>query len=264
MGGGEEPGAPLTRFILPFGDAVQRGSAEGPNVLSNAGTLALWAAIPSLSLSSVGLALKESVVIRRLISSIAVAALVSAAVPSTVKAQHAGGSATRVLSVAPAEAEQFAFLVGRWEVKVTPKATTLATRIHGVPKLTGVWKAWRAVDGFGIEDELRIVDGSGNPNSLSHTMRVYAAAQGKWTQTAIDVYRVRWTTATGEWKDGAMQLRSAGRDAEGNAYVQRVRFYDITPTTFKYQADRSMDGERTWETAVLRMEATRVAATAPR
>lgn len=202
-----------------------------------------------------------------------VAALVSLVVlASPSVAQHGGGAvggavggaAPRTVSAAPREAAQFDFLIGQWEVTVTPKATTLATRIHGVPKLSAVWKAWRAMDGFGIDDELRIVDGSGNPNAFLRSTRLYDATQRVWSQMSLDVYRARYTPATATWAKGEMQIRSAGRDADGSAYVQRVRFYDITPTSFKYQADRSSDGEKSWETAVLRMTARRVAATAPR
>lgn len=179
--------------------------------------------------------------------------------------QHgSGGGSARPASAAPAEAEQFAFMVGSWEVTVMPKVNSLAARIHGQPKLLGTWKAWRAFDGFGIEDELRIIDGSGNPASLTHTMRLFDAAQGKWTQTTLDVYRGRFTAASGTFRDGEIVLRSASRDNEGKPVIQRVRFYDITATGFKSQTDRSYDGERTWDEAVIRIEATRVAATAPR
>lgn len=198
--------------------------------------------------------------LRRSLLALAVLALL----PAAAYPQHDGGGAARMTTAAPSEAGQFAFLVGQWEVTVTPQATSLAAKIHGAPKLMGSWKAWRALDGFGIEDELRIVDGSGNPSALAHTVRFYDAAQSRWTQTSLDVYRGRFTPATGEWVEGEMRIRSVGRDAEGTPYVQRVRFYDITPTGFKYQADRSMDGERTWERAVVRMEARRVAAAAPR
>lgn len=177
--------------------------------------------------------------------------------------QHAGAPA-RAAGTPPSEAEQFSFLVGQWDVTVMPKASSLGARIHGQPKLLGVWKAWRALDGFGVEDELRIVDASGNPATFSHTVRFYDAAQQRWSQSSLDVYRGRFTTAHGRFEDGTITLRSVGRDADGRGYVQRARFYDITPTGFKYQADRSEDGERTWEEAVLRMEARRVAASAPR
>lgn len=182
----------------------------------------------------------------------------------TLRAQQHGGAPARPLVAAPKEAEQFAFLVGQWEVTVMPKVSSLAARIHGQPKLVGSWKAWKALDGFGIEDELRIIDASGNPNALTHTVRMYDAAQSRWTQTSVDVYRARFTTANGTFADGAITLRSVGRDAEGKPFVQRTRFYDITATSFKWQSDRSMDGERTWEEGVLRMEARRVAASAPR
>jgi hypothetical protein len=191
-------------------------------------------------------------------------ALSTLAMPAALAAQHSGGAAPRVTTAAPQEAAQLAWLVGQWDVTVMPKATSLATKIHGMPKLSGTWKVWRAFDGFGIEDELRIIDASGNPNALSNTMRIFDPAQGRWTQSTLDVYRGRFTTATGTWSDGEFTLRSVGRDAEGTPYVQRTRFHDITPTSFKYQADRSTDGERTWETAVLRIDATRVAASAPR
>jgi len=182
---------------------------------------------------------------------------------SPALAQHSGGAA-RTNNAVPREATQFDFLVGQWEVTITPKANSLATRIHGVPRLTGIWKAWRAMDGLGIEDELRIVDGSGNPNALLRATRLYDVTGRKWTQMSTDVYRARFTQASAEWVNGEMRVRSMGREADGAAYVQRVRYYDITPTSFKYQADRSFDGELTWETAVLRMDARRVAATAPR
>ena len=199
---------------------------------------------------------------RRSLEALALLAVVL--LPAALRAQHAGGGAAGSTSTAPKEAEQFAFLVGQWEVTVMPKVSSLVATLHGQPKLLGTWKAWRAFDGFGVEDELRIIDASGNPNALSHSMRIYDATLGKWTQTSLDVYRGRFTTATGAWAQNALSLRSVGRDAEGKPFVQRSRFYDITATSFKYEVDRSNDGERTWETGVVRMEAKRVAASAAR
>lgn len=202
---------------------------------------------------------------RRLVRSILVLVTASA-LPTLADAQHgnAPAAAPRLTNVAPAEAAQLDFLIGQWEVVVTPQATSMAARIHGAPTLLGTWKAWKVLDGFGVEDELRIVDRSGNPNSLTHALRLYDAAEKRWTQVTFDAYRGRTTPAAGEWVNGEYWVRSTGRDAEGKPYVQRARFHDITADGFKYVADRSSDGERTWETAVLRMEARRVAASAPR
>jgi len=187
------------------------------------------------------------------------------AVPATITAQH--GARVRAAAPAlapPAEASQFNFLIGQWEVVARPQATGLAAKIHGAPRILGTWKAWRGLDGWGIEDELRLVDGSGNPLSLSHAVRVFDAAGRRWSSSLLDVYRGRFTAATAEWRDGEMHLTSRGTDPEGKAYQSRTRFHDITPNGFKYQQDRSLDGGRTWNEAVLKIEAKRVAAVAPR
>jgi hypothetical protein len=189
------------------------------------------------------------------------------AVISTTPAfgQHAAAPAgSAPATTAPREASQFDFLVGQWEITVRPLATGLAQRIHGSPRLLGTWKAWRAMDNWGIEDEMRIVDGSGNPSSLSHTLRVFDAAARKWSYTTVDVYRGRITTASGEWQNNRMVLSSRGTDNEGRTYQNRSTFSDITPNGFKFQQDRSFDEGRTWTEGVLRIEAKRTAAAATR
>ena len=176
-------------------------------------------------------------------------------------AQHAGAAprspSAPPIHVAPAEAKQFDFLVGEWEVVVRPKASGLAQRIHGAPRILGTWKATRALDGWGIEDDLKLMDGSGNPTTLSHAVRVYDAAARRWSQTSLDVYRGRFSTATSEWRNGEMVTTSRGTDQEGKSFVTRTRYYDITATSFKFQQDRSYDDGRTWEEGVLRIEAKR-------
>ena len=182
------------------------------------------------------------------------------ALPGTVVAQHAPAPrspSAPPVHVAPAEAKQFDFIVGEWEVVVRPKATGLAQRIHGVPRILGTWKGTRALDGWGIEDDLKLMDGSGNPISLNHAVRVYDATARRWSQTSLDVYRGRFTSATGEWRNGEMVLTSRGTDQEGKPFVTRTRYYDISPKSFKFQQDRSYDDGRTWEEGVLRIEAQR-------
>jgi hypothetical protein len=181
--------------------------------------------------------------------------------PALLAAQHPGGGApTRSV---PAEAKQFDFLLGHWELVVKPAATSLGQRIHGVPKMLGTWKAWRALDGWGITDELRITDESGNPRSLSHAVRMYDPTARRWTISMADVYRSTFAASTAEWKDNRMQTASKGTDAEGKPYVARARYSDITPTSFRFQQERSVDDGKTW-TLTLTIDAKRVAAVAPR
>jgi len=185
-----------------------------------------------------------------------------AAAPIAAAAQHAGGSPAPS-TVAPREASQFDFLIGQWQLEVRPAISSLAARIHGVPKLIGTWKAWRAVDGFGIEDELRISDESGNPKTLAHAVRVYDAAARRWTTSTLDVYRAVFGTSTGEWAENQMTAALRGTDKDGKPSMTRTRFSDITPTSFKFIQERSADDGRTW-TETLRIQAKRSAATAAR
>ena len=182
------------------------------------------------------------------------------AAPTSAPAQHGGAPSIRS---APKEASQYDFLVGQWDLVVRPAVSGLAAKIHGVPKMAGTWKAWRAFDGFGVEDELRITDESGNPRSLSHAMRYYDATTKRWNTSQLDVYRGTFTQSMAEWKDGTMVTTGHGTDAEGKVYATRAKYYDITPTSFRFRIERSTDeGKSSSES--LGIDAKRVAATATR
>ena len=186
-----------------------------------------------------------------------------ALLPGIVVGQHAGG-APPLVTRAPAEASQYDFLVGQWELTVKPQATTLAARIHGMPKMSGTWKAWRALDGWGIEDELRIVDASGNAQAFTHFTRMYDPTAKHWEVSAVDPYHARITAYTAEWRGNEMVGTAQGTDADGKPYLTRTRVFSIAANSFRYQQDRSTDGGKSWAEGVLTIEAKRVAAAAPR
>ncbi|MDP2957778.1 MAG: hypothetical protein Q8N53_15235 [Longimicrobiales bacterium] len=192
------------------------------------------------------------------------ALLGAVASPVPAAAQHVGGSqptATRP----PAEASQYDFLLGQWDLVVEPQVSSLAARVHGVPKLMGTWKAWRALDGWGIEDELRIVDESGNPRALTLFVRVYDVSARRWRISATDAYSATISQSLATWRETAMESSASApsTDPGGRTYAGRSRITDMTPTSFAYVQERSYDGGREWETT-LRILATRVAASAPR
>ena len=184
--------------------------------------------------------------------------------PGVAAAQHGGGGPAPASTTAPAEARQFDFLIGQWELEVKPKVSSLAAMIHGAPKLVGSWKAWRGLDGFGVEDELRVADASGNPMSLNEALRVFDRNQNRWTVVGVDVYRARVSNSTAQWSGNEMRVDGNGVDGEGKPYVSRTRYFAIGPDAFHMQQDRSYDNGQTWEEATLAIEAKRVAAAAAR
>ena len=195
------------------------------------------------------------------VASIVVAATLAVA-PLAARAQH--GGAQEASARPPREAGQYDFLVGQWSLVVTPKVSGLVAAIHGVPKMRGTWKAWRALDGWGVEDELRIVDESGNPRALTHSLRTYDPASSRWLLAAVDAYRHRVTQAAATWSGAEMVSAGQGVDGDGKSYASRARISRVTPTSFRYQLDRSYDGGRTWDEAYLVIDATRTSAVAPR
>lgn len=159
-----------------------------------------------------------------------------------------------------AQEAQFDFMLGQWQLEVKPKVSSLAAAIHGAPKLAGTWKAWRALDGLAIEDEVRIVDASGNPISFSHALRIYSKVERRWKVGTLDAYRARFTESSGEAAGGEIRTVARGTDTEGHPMLTRVRYFGIQPDAFRVQQDRSTDDGKTWDEGVLAIVARRTAA----
>lgn len=148
---------------------------------------------------------------------------------------------------AAAQEKQFDFLIGQWDVEVRPKVSGIAAAIHGAPKLGGTWKAWRAMDGLAIEDELRILDASGNPISFTHGMRIYSKADRRWKSGSLDAYRARFSESSGEAAGNELVMSGRGTDPQGQPVMTRARYLDIGANGFRMLQERSADEGKTWE-----------------
>jgi hypothetical protein len=173
----------------------------------------------------------------------------------------AAGSATAA-DTPPAGAQQFDFILGEWKLDVHPKVSGLAAMIHGAPTLVGSWRAWRVLDGRAIEDELRIVDGSGNPVALNRSLRIFTTSEQRWQSSGIDAYHGRASAGSGTFNDGELKLEGRSSDAAGNPVLTRTRFFAISADAFRMQQDRSTDNGQTWEEGVISIDAKRTAASA--
>lgn len=158
----------------------------------------------------------------------------------------------------PAEARQFDFLLGRWTIEVHPKVSSLVAMFHGAPRFTGSWQAMRSVDGLGVDDEMRLVDGSGNPISLTRAHRGWAAAEKRWKISGMDVLRKHSTESTAQWIGGEMNVSGHSTDPDGTQQLTRTRYFKITPNSFRMQQDLSGDNGKTWDEATVVIDATRV------
>ncbi len=177
-----------------------------------------------------------------------------ASVPVAMPANPASASSI------PAEARQFDFLLGLWQIEVRPKVSGLVALIHGTPRLAGTWKAWRAADSLGIEDNVRVADGSGNPITSDRSHRTWVKSEGRWRINGVDTAHGRSSTAIAAWRGGEMHVDGQFIDAEGVRTLTRTRYYDITANAFHWQQDRSEDNGKSWEEAALTIDARRLPA----
>ncbi|HTD28833.1 MAG TPA: hypothetical protein VK660_05540 [Xanthomonadaceae bacterium] len=186
-----------------------------------------------------------------------------AAIAQPVAAPVAAPAVSKPMTAAPVEARQFDFLIGQWQLDVHPKVSGLIAMIHGTPRLVGTWKAWRSSDGLGVDDELRVVDGSGNPISLGRTQRTWLKDQGHWKSSSVDLAHPGTPSeAIGVWHGGEMHLTGHHTDPDGTSTLVRTRYYNITANGFRMQQDRSTDNGQSWDEAAVIIDARRVAAVA--
>jgi hypothetical protein len=186
----------------------------------------------------------------------------TALAPIALLAQRDSGADPSSSAKPPHEASQYDFLVGEWTLAITPKVSGLVARIHGVPRVRGTWKGSRALDGWGEEDELRIVDEAGNPIAYTHFIRIYDPKARHWIVTAIDVTRQGVTTSVSQLQGKEMLSSADGIDPAGKPYRSRTHITDISATGFHFSQDISHDGGATWDDGHLVMDARRAGATA--
>src|SRR5262245_4735869 len=147
----------------------------------------------------------------------------------------------------PAEASQFDFLIGTWDVVSEPN-------IAGVPeKVYGRWTAQKSADGFMVVDEYRISDGSGGTAYLGETYRVYNPKARRWEYRFVEAYSGTWHEGTAV-KEGVEMHLTQGTPAGGS--MTKIRYYDIQKDRFSWVSQRSWDGGKTWSPGG-KIEATR-------
>ena len=95
-------------------------------------------------------------------------------------------------------------------------------------------------------------------------MRIVSAGGGHWETAALDVYRAIVTIGSAEWRNGEMLATSSGTDPNGKSYIARSKYFDITGNSFRFQQDRSSDNGKSWSEGILKIDAKRVAGSAPR
>ena len=143
----------------------------------------------------------------------------------------------------PEESSQLDFFLGEWDARTTrfrPDGSEIGA--YG-----GTWRARHLHDGRMILDEFiaRLDDGS--EISYMATLRTYSAATGRWEMTFLIAHQPQLIRSfSGVFEDGEMRLEGSGHTLDGGPVLARVRFFDITPSSFRWENRVSLDGGATW------------------
>jgi len=143
----------------------------------------------------------------------------------------------------PDESSQFDFLLGEWEARTT-RYRADGSEIAGYG---GTWRARHLHDRRILLDEFTARLDDGSEISYMATLRTYCASTQRWEMTFLIAHQPQLISSfSGIWADGQMRLEGSGRTLAGQAVLARVRFFEITPTSFEWENHVSLDGGMTW------------------
>jgi hypothetical protein len=142
----------------------------------------------------------------------------------------------------------FDYLIGDWQFVANNKQ-------YG--KTNGRWSAVRLSTGQ-ILDEYRLVDDKGGTIYVTATIRNYNAKSGKWELIGMDGSNGLQDFGTGERVGAEMHIEQRFGVAGGKPNTLRIRYYNIKPDSFSWNADQSTDGGKTWTKDFQQIEAKRL------
>jgi hypothetical protein len=158
----------------------------------------------------------------------------SAAHPQSVETPDTLGAAFDPGAIGKGSFEDYDFLVGTWRFHFQQRKDDGTYE----PSRPGTWTVRRIHDGLVIEDVWRL-DGSDNPTV---TYRIWDSALERWR---LQGFRPR----TGIWEPGLSWSDPDHRyvvQTFDETLLARIRYYEIRPDAFRWRADGSLDGGRTW------------------
>ncbi|MGH2608645.1 MAG: hypothetical protein ACRDHF_06095 [Tepidiformaceae bacterium] len=157
----------------------------------------------------------------------------------------------------PAGPTDFDFLEGRWNVVYNNAQPGIP------PDVTGTWTARKEADGRVLYDEFRLFGPNRETVVLGTTYRVFDHVEKKWDMRYVGLsligedgvvrHPAHWAELSA-WREGS-RLRV---DQRRGRVLLRITYYDMSEDHFRWQADVSTDGGKTWTKEQIRIEATRV------
>jgi hypothetical protein len=182
---------------------------------------------------------------RNTLLSLAVAALLTA----PLLAQPTKRTPEQLKALYSAHDHDFDYLLGEWAFTATSKQ---------YDKARGFWTAVRLAEGAQILDEFRVVGDSGETYYASSTLRSYNAVLDQWELISAEAGTGLQNFGTAHKVGGEVHIEQKFGVMSAQPSILRIRYYDIQPDRFSWNADRSVDGGKTWSLNNQHIEARRI------
>jgi tetratricopeptide (TPR) repeat protein len=155
-----------------------------------------------------------------------------------------------------ASASDFDFLEGKWEIVYNNTQPGIP------PNIPGSWVATKQTDGRVLYDEFRLLGPQKETVFLCATFRVFDHVRQKWDMRYVGLtipgpgegerQVANWAELTA-WREGS----TIRVDQKGGESWLRITYSDIAKDHFRWKADVSNDGGKTWKADQIRIEAKR-------
>ena len=175
----------------------------------------------------------------------------SAQVPPDVDLGDTRGANFDTQAVGTATPADFDFLVGTWDFLFQQQAEPGSYR----PTQTGVWTVQKTHDSHIVEDVWRL----GATTNPTITYRIFNPSRKLWEIQGTKPERGGWDDGIG-WSQG--NVRYLVQHFNSSGLLVRIKYFDITGTSFRWRADGSSDQGKTWTADIWKMHAVRRSATA--
>jgi hypothetical protein len=166
--------------------------------------------------------------------------------PAPVSGQGAGSRDAALKAALEAHLHDFDYLLGDWSFVATNRK---GGTFHGH------WTAER-LPGGQILDEFRIEDASGAHSVF--TVRAYNAALGRWDVVTLNRVAGLGHMGTAQRVGNEIVANQNIGSEDAHPSVWHVRYHDIGPSHFTWDADQSADGGKTWDRDFMTIRASRV------
>ena len=152
-------------------------------------------------------------------------------------------------AVGAATPADFDFLIGTWNFQFQQRGDTDTYR----PVQNGVWVVEKTHDGHIVEDVWRL----GTTTNPTITYRVFNPSRKLWEIQGTKPERGGWDDGIA-WSQG--NARYLVQHFNSSGLFVRIKYFDITDTSFRWRADGSSDQGKTWMLDIWKMRATRTGA----